>query len=89
MAHFYASIQGNRGEATRCGSKTSGLTSTVSGWDIGVEVTLEYDANLGTDIVHIYATEGSNGCSRKRILSYIQKEGRRVILDTEHPEVLL
>lgn len=29
MAHFYSSIQGSRGEATRCGTKNSGIVSSV------------------------------------------------------------
>lgn len=32
MAHFYGRIQGNRGEATRCGSKNSGINATVESW---------------------------------------------------------
>lgn len=32
MAHFFGGIQGNRGEATRAGSKDSGISAYVQGW---------------------------------------------------------
>lgn len=32
MAEFYGRLQGNRGEATRCGSKESGISATVESW---------------------------------------------------------
>lgn len=31
MAHFYGSVQGNKGEATRMGSKASGISGYVQG----------------------------------------------------------
>lgn len=32
MSEFYARIQGSRGEATRCGSKSSGISATAETW---------------------------------------------------------
>lgn len=32
MAQFYGRLQGARGEATRCGSKASGMRGTVETW---------------------------------------------------------
>ena len=32
MSHFYGKLLGNAGEATRCGSKKSGLEATAAGW---------------------------------------------------------
>jgi hypothetical protein len=32
MSHFYGSIEGNGGEATRCGTKTSGIVAKVRSW---------------------------------------------------------
>lgn len=32
MAHFYGRLIGNRGEATRCGSKDSGIRVTAESW---------------------------------------------------------
>jgi hypothetical protein len=32
MSHFYGTLQGNRGEATRCGTKDSGITTVAASW---------------------------------------------------------
>ncbi|HPE06298.1 MAG TPA: hypothetical protein PLW50_01100 [Smithellaceae bacterium] len=61
MAHFYAEIQGARGEATRCGDKHSGINGHIRGWDIGASVRLHYDEKTGLDTCRIFLTSGSNG----------------------------
>ncbi len=40
LAHFYAKIQGNRGEATRTGTKNSGITADIASWSGSVHVEL-------------------------------------------------
>ena len=52
MAHFYGVLRGTRGEATRCGSKNSGLTVTAASWRGSVRVTLYMDSN-GTDMASV------------------------------------
>jgi len=32
MSHFYGTLQGNRGEATRCGTKKSGIETYAASW---------------------------------------------------------
>jgi hypothetical protein len=32
MSHFYGTLQGARGPATRCGTKKSGVTATAASW---------------------------------------------------------
>ena len=49
MSHFYGSVKGNRGEATRGGSKYSGYTSYCAGWGGGIEVRLWHDPEVGKD----------------------------------------
>lgn len=51
MSHFYGVIQGNRGEATRGGSKASGFSATAASWQGSVRVHLYEDA--GTDFARI------------------------------------
>lgn len=60
MAQYYANIQGNRGEATRMGTKSSGLSGHIRGWDIGAKVTMVWNKETGEDEVHIRLTSGSN-----------------------------
>ena len=45
MSTFYGMIQGNRGEATRGGSKASGFRASAQSYDGSVVVDLDYDKN--------------------------------------------
>jgi hypothetical protein len=38
MARYYGSMKGGRGEVTRTGTPSSGITSHPRGWNIGVKV---------------------------------------------------
>ena len=40
MAHFLGTVQGNRGEASRLGSKTSGLVTVAASWQGSVRTYL-------------------------------------------------
>ncbi len=64
MAQFYASIQGNRGEATRMGTKSSGIEGHIRGWDVGVKVIIRHDEATKQDVATVYVTSGSNGHSQ-------------------------
>ena len=58
MSHFYSSIQGGRGEATRCGDKHSGIQGHIRGWRSGVQVWGEVSQE-GEDRFRISVTNGS------------------------------
>ena len=60
MAHFRGTVQGNRAEASRLGTKNSGLVVTANGWEIGVDVRLGINKE-GEDFVDITVNRGSNG----------------------------
>lgn len=53
MAHFRGTIQGTRGEASRLGSKDSGLTVEAQSWQGKVTVQLAHDPATGIDSVII------------------------------------
>lgn len=42
MSHFYSSIKGGRGEATRCGHKTTGIRAIVKTWHAEIETYLTH-----------------------------------------------
>jgi len=69
MSRFYASIQGNRGAATRQGTSQSGVFGHLRGWHVGVRVNM-VDDEEGRDVGYIYLTSGSND---DRSLQYIGK----------------
>ena len=60
MAQFYASIRGNRGEATRLGTKSSGMQAHIRGWNLGVQVNC-FTNSAGEDCFSVALTKGSNG----------------------------
>lgn len=58
MSEFYGSLQGSRGCATRCGTKSSGICATAQSWEGSVTVDLYKDDN-GDNVVSIRTREGS------------------------------
>lgn len=66
MSHFYGTVQGNRGEATRCGHKSSGLTTEAAGWHGCIKTHVYYDEETNTDKfeVALVPWQGSGGWSR-------------------------
>lgn len=53
MAHFYGTLQGARGEATRLGTKNSGIHTTTCSYQGKVRVVLDFDEKTGKDIATI------------------------------------
>lgn len=54
MAHFYGTLKGNRGEASRLGSKASGIKACIASWEGAVTVVLWHDAETGVDMASVY-----------------------------------
>ena len=75
MSHFYASIQGSRGEATRQGTKDSGMYGHIRGWDRGVRVECVYNSAEDKDVFHVTMTGGSTGRNRSEYLATIHEDG--------------
>ncbi len=72
MARFYASISGQAPTtATRRGSKASGITGHIRGWDSGIRVEGSYNAETDADVFRVYATTGSNGNGSDRLIATI------------------
>jgi hypothetical protein len=76
MAQFYADIQGNRGPASRMGSKDSGIESHTRGWHVGCKVRCVYDKETDSDIVYVYRTSGSNGHESDVLIATLYEDGR-------------
>jgi len=60
MAQFYGDIQGNRGQATRMGTKKTGLDGHIRGWNIGARVWMSYNEQTKEDECTIDLTAGSH-----------------------------
>jgi hypothetical protein len=75
MSRFYATIRGARGEASRTGTRGSGITGHVRGWDVGARVRI-YEGPDGEDVVEVYRTGGSRGAESDRLIArFTEAEG--------------
>ncbi|MCP4900011.1 MAG: hypothetical protein GY906_23835 [bacterium] len=52
MAHFYGTLHGNRGEASRCGSKGSGMVTCCAAWG-GAIRSYAWVNSEGVDMVRV------------------------------------
>lgn len=80
MSHFYAQIQGNRGEATRGGTKESGIFGHIRGWNVGIRVDVDHYAEKGQDVAEIRITGGSNNSSGTT-LCWVYEDGKVLFAD--------
>ena len=89
MAHFYGGVHGHRGEATRLGTKRSGLSVFCNGWRIGVKASLYADesgsSDLDTITVDLTCGSGHSGesvrlgtFSRKDLEKMVAKARRKI-----------
>lgn len=84
MSRFYGSLQGNRSQATRNGSKNSGIHGHIRGWDSGILVECHVN-DKNQDVIEAYATSGSNGNPQKSVTGLIFRsiDGRIDYLSTK------
>jgi hypothetical protein len=68
MSHLYGWMKGSRGEVTRCGSKKSGLSATLAGWQGAIKVQIYYDEDEDEDKFEVYLTGNPKCDSGQRIL---------------------
>ena len=73
MSRFYASIEGNRGEATRQGTPKSGIRGHVRGWKLGARVFC-FVNEQGEDSVKVELTGGSSEPGTKKDLGTFTSE---------------
>lgn len=79
MAQFYGGVEGNRGEATRLGTKSSGLTTFASGWGGQVTVSMWHDDREDRDRFYIRVGPHPSGGSGPTITvaqGYLDDAGR-------------
>ena len=53
MSHFYGTIQGQAGEASRRGNENSGLATIAASWKGAVRVSLWVDPDTGLDMYSV------------------------------------
>jgi hypothetical protein len=91
MSHFYGTLQGMRGEATRCGSKDSGIDTVAASWKGAIRVSVYHDDETGEDRYDIaQSTWQSSGINQSIATGVIGKpnpwiEAAEALM--KHPEV--
>ena len=56
MSHFYGTLRGNRGPATRCGTKASGVVTHAAGWSGCVKVRVFHNDADDRDHFEVWLT---------------------------------
>jgi hypothetical protein len=77
MSHFYAEIQGNRGVASRGGSKKSGIRGHIRGWHVGARVICYFNEQTEQDEVEIIATAGSYNTGKTAVVASFSADDMR------------
>ena len=72
MSHFYGDLQGNRGMATRQGTRFSGIDAHVRGWHTGARIVVTVDQLTGKDLVRVYRTGGSNNSTGELVAEWME-----------------
>jgi hypothetical protein len=74
VARFRGTVRGNRGLTSRLGTKNSGMTAVVNGWDAGIRVEAIVTPD-GEDVFYIFMTGGSRGTCRERLVYETRAKG--------------
>lgn len=61
MAHFFGSIEGNRGKATRLGSRDSGMSATAAGWKGAIKTRIYHEEGVDHYVVELIPWQSSGG----------------------------
>lgn len=69
MSHFYGKLKGNRGEATRCGTKDSGMVTDTAGWGGSILTRVWHDEELKRDRYQVWLTPWQCSGGAQRMLS--------------------
>ena len=68
MSKLYGALQGCRGEATRCGSKSSGVRARVQSWQGSLLRYMDLDDNENP-IITLKTSEGSSSYGNETIFT--------------------
>lgn len=69
MSHFYGTLQGIRGQATRCGGKGSGLTTQAAGWRGAIRTEIWHDEASDRDMYRVWLTPWHYSGGKARVIA--------------------
>ena len=83
MSHFHASLTGSgKSTATKTGTKTSGISGHIRGWNAGVKI-IGMSRSDDTDTFQIFITSGSNGGASDRLIGFVDNDGDYIPFDDD------
>ena len=81
MAHFYGGTQGGAGLATRIGSKSSGYSGFVKGWDLKVITDAVYVDGDDRNVYYITIRGAEGQCiDDKELRCYLDTETNQIVM---------
>lgn len=69
MAHFYGTLQGSRGEASRLGGKASGIQTIAAGWGGAINTRVWHDERDGVDRFRVELTPWQSSGGESKVLA--------------------
>lgn len=78
MAHFYGVVKGSRSAASRCGTKNTGVSGHIRGWEVGARVEMRHNEETGQDECYVYKTGGSHGATHEKLVAKFKSKRRKV-----------
>jgi len=94
MTYFYGELQGSKGEATRCGTKRSGVRACVRSWDRGIHVRISMRGIMGECIQFSIDRGSRGGYGKCEVVSLCQSDiddlinghKKLILVDSEESE---
>jgi len=87
MAQYRGTLTGQRGSASRLGTKSSGLSAHIASWSGAVDVDLWYDASTDTDMARVtLARHHGNGTQRVLYEGSVSGKGSEVLAASQGGE---
>ena len=78
MAQYRGTLQGNRGSASRLGTKPSDLEVTAHGWHLGLRAVIYWDSTAQEDRLRVELNSGSGHDGISRFLGTFRRKGRKI-----------
>jgi len=72
MAHFYGTLQGSKGQATRQGNRHSGISTSCQGWSCGIDVL--GNSSMDLDVFSVFLTSGTDNDKNRIMLGTFTRQ---------------
>lgn len=85
MTQYMGTVNGNRGVASRLGTKSSGLLTKCNGWNLGATCRIVHNETMQRDEISVFITTGTNGRGVSKFLGTFSVNSEGKITKTKTP----